>query len=67
MIELPNLKEMTAEAKDALILSLWEELQTLRQASAKKKKTTGLPPSQGFRPQTQDRGGKVTRKGAGDR
>jgi transposase len=68
MIELPDLKTMSDEAKDALIATLWEELQKLRQAGSKKKKSSGLPPSQGFRPQTKDGGsGKVTRKGAGDR
>jgi hypothetical protein len=70
MIELPDLKGMSSEDKDALIATLWEEVQKLRlTAAGKKKKTTGLPPSQGFRPQAKERGqaGKVARKGAGDR
>ncbi|ELS30625.1 hypothetical protein Pse7429DRAFT_4305 [Pseudanabaena biceps PCC 7429] len=29
MKELPNLKELTDEAKEALIVKLWEELQKL--------------------------------------
>ncbi len=67
MIELPNLKELSDPDKDALIHSLWDELQKLRQATAKKKKSSGLAPSQGFKPQGSDRGGKVARRGAGDR
>lgn len=54
MTELPDLKQLTSEAKDALIESLWEEIQRLRQASAKQPKKTAqnssLPPSQGFKP-----------------
>ena len=30
MKELPNLKELTDEAKEALIVKLWEELQRLQ-------------------------------------
>ncbi len=67
MIELPNLKTLSDSDKDALINSMWEELQTLRQSTAKKKKSSGLAPSQGFKPQGNDRGGKVARRGAGDR
>jgi hypothetical protein len=67
MIELPNLKDLSDKDKDALINKLWDELQQLRQATAKKKKSSGLAPSQGFKPQANDRGGKVARRGAGDR
>jgi hypothetical protein len=67
MIELPNLKDLSDKDKDALINKLWDELQQLRQSTAKKKKSSGLAPSQGFKPQASDRGGKVARRGAGDR
>lgn len=54
MTELPNLKRLTHEAKDALIQSLWEEIQQLRTAAEKKPKKTSknssLPPAQGFKP-----------------
>jgi hypothetical protein len=67
MIELPNLKTLSDPDKDALINKLWDELQQLQQATAKKRKSSGLAPSQGFKPQGNDRGGKVARRGAGDR
>jgi len=54
MTELPDLKQLTAEAKDALIESLWEEILKLRKATQKPPKKTSknssLPPSQGFKP-----------------
>lgn len=53
MTELPDLTELTSEAKDALIQSLWEEIQKLRKAVQKRTKKTSknssLPPSQGFK------------------
>lgn len=53
-MELPDLKQLTSEAKDALIESLWEEIQKLRKAAEKRPKKTSknssLPPSQGFKP-----------------
>jgi transposase len=53
MTELPDLKELTSEAKDALIESLWQEVQKLRKAVEKPPKKTSknssLPPSQGFK------------------
>jgi len=53
MKELPNLKKLTEEAKDALIVELWEELQKIRQQVEKKPKKTSrnssLPPAQGFK------------------
>jgi hypothetical protein len=67
MIELPNLKTLSDTDKDALINNLWEEVQKLRLSTAKKKKSSGLAPSKGFQPQASDRGGKVARRGAGDR
>jgi transposase len=36
MKDLPDLKQLTDEAKDALIVVLWEELQKLRQKEAQK-------------------------------
>jgi transposase len=57
MKDLPDLKALTPEAKDALIELLWEELQKLRQAPEKRPKKTAknssLPPSQGFKPSQQ--------------
>lgn len=56
MSELPDLKSLSEEAKDALIVRLWQELQSLRQQveSVKKrpKKTaqnSSLPPAKGFK------------------
>ena len=54
MKELPDLKQLTDEAKDALIVVLWEELQKMQQGQTKKPKKTAknssVPPSQGFKP-----------------
>ena len=54
MNALPNLKQFTDEAKDALIVVLWEELQKLQQGQTKKPKKTAknssVPPAQGFKP-----------------
>jgi len=36
MTELPDLKQLTDEAKDVLILRLWEELQKLQKKKPKK-------------------------------
>jgi transposase len=50
MKELPDLKQLTDEAKDALIVSLWEELQKLRHKKPKKtSKNSSLPPAKGFK------------------
>lgn len=53
MKELPDLKQLTPEAKDALIELLWEEVQKLRQGQEQRPKKTSknssLPPSQGFK------------------
>lgn len=77
MTELPDLKQLTEEAKDALIVKLWEELQKLQQAQKKKPKKTSrnssLPPAQGFKAEVtgQERGiakkraGSVGREGGG--
>ncbi|MGH2412505.1 MAG: hypothetical protein ACRDEA_02175 [Microcystaceae cyanobacterium] len=52
MRELPDLKQLTEEAKDALILALWEELQKLRKKKPKKtSKNSSLPPAKGFKAQ----------------
>lgn len=60
MKELPDLKELTDEAKDALILKLWEELQKLQQAQKKQPKKTSrnssLPPAQGFKAEVKSKG-----------
>ena len=40
MKELPDLKQLTDEAKDALIVVLWEELEKLQQGHPKKSKKT---------------------------
>jgi transposase len=51
MTELPDLKQLAEEAKDALIVALWEELQKLRQKKPKKtSKNSSLPPAKGFKP-----------------
>jgi transposase len=53
MAELPDLKNLTEEAKDALIAELWKELQKLRKQLEKKPKKTSknssLPPARGFK------------------
>lgn len=50
MTELPDLKQLTDEAKDALIRALWEELQKLQQKRPKKtSKNSSLPPAKGFK------------------
>jgi transposase len=55
MKELPDLKQLTEEAKDALIVLLWEEIQKLQQGQQKKPKKTAtnssVPPAQGFKPE----------------
>ncbi|MEO1403215.1 MAG: IS66 family transposase [Cyanobacteria bacterium J06635_1] len=57
MSELPDLSSLSPEAKDALIETLWEEIQSLRKRLDKlenrPKKTSqnsSVPPSQGFKP-----------------
>jgi transposase len=53
MKELPNLKKLTEEAKDALIEELWKKVQKLEKQLEKKPKKTSrnssLPPAQGFK------------------
>lgn len=54
MAELPDLKQLTDEAKDALIVELWKELQQLRQKQPKKtSKNSSLPSAKGFKAQTE--------------
>jgi transposase len=54
MAELPDLKQLTDEAKDALIIQLWKELQQLRKKQPKKtSKNSSLPPAKGFKAQTE--------------
>ncbi|MGB3294466.1 MAG: DUF6444 domain-containing protein [Phormidesmis sp.] len=67
MEKLPDLSSLSGEAKDALIVALWEELQRLRQRleeREKPKKTSqnsSIPPSKGFKankqPSKQKKGG----------
>ena len=50
MTELPDPKQLTDEAKDALILALWEELQKLQKKRPQKtSKNSSLPPAKGFK------------------
>ncbi|ELS30190.1 MULTISPECIES: hypothetical protein [Pseudanabaena] len=77
MKELPNLKELTDEAKEALIVKLWEELQKLQKQLEKKPKKTSknssLPPAKGFKAETDNpeegsvskRVGSIGREGGG--
>jgi transposase len=76
MKELPDIKELDAEAKDALIVALWEEIQKLRQQVKKPKKTSknsSLPPAKGFKAQVKNpdkaseskRAGSIGREGGG--
>jgi transposase len=74
MTELPDLKQLSDEAKDALIQALWEELQTLQKKRPKKtSKNSSLPPAKGFKAQVkseakesgQARVGSVGREGGG--
>ena len=74
MTELPDLKQLTEEAKDALILTLWEELQKLQQKRPKKtSKNSSLPPAKGFKAEVkqeekssgQQRVGSLGRAGGG--
>ncbi|WP_373542515.1 IS66 family transposase [Chamaesiphon sp.] len=77
MEELPDIKQLDAEAKDALIVVLWEEVQKLRLKLIKKPKKTSknssLPPAKGFKAQvkskdkaTKDkRAGSIGREGGG--
>jgi transposase len=74
MTELPDLKQLTDEAKDALILALWEELQKLQQKRVKKtSKNSSLPPAKGFKAEVkseeqgsgQQRAGSLGRAGGG--
>jgi transposase len=55
MKELPDIKQLDAEAKDALIVALWEEVQKLRIQLVKKPKKTAknssLPSAKGFKAQ----------------
>jgi transposase len=77
MKEIPDLKQLTEEAKDALIVKLWEEVQKLRQQLEKKPKKTSknssLPPARGFKADIksgekeikEQRTGSVGREGGG--
>ena len=69
MKELPDIKQLDTEAKDALIVALWEEVQKLRQLVKKPKKTSknsSLPPAKGFKAQvkSKDKASEVKRAGS---
>ena len=67
MTELPDLKQLSNEAKDALILTLWEELQKLQQKRPKKtSKNSSLPPAKGFKAEvkSEDKESGKTREGS---
>ncbi|UBF30210.1 DUF6444 domain-containing protein (plasmid) [Kovacikia minuta CCNUW1] len=67
MTELPDLKQLTNEAKDALILALWEELQKLQQKRPKKtSQNSSLPPAKGFKAEVkrEENNGEKTREGS---
>lgn len=55
MEKLPDLSHLSDEAKDALIMALWEEIQRLRQRldvlekPAKTSENSSIPPSKGFK------------------
>jgi transposase len=70
MKELPDIKQLDAEAKDALIVALWEEVQKLRLQLVKKPKKTAknssLPPAKGFKAQvkSKDKASEIKRAGS---
>lgn len=68
MKELPDIKQLDTEAKDALIVAMWEEIQKLRKLVKKPKKTSNnssLPPAKGFKAQvkSKDKASEVKRAG----
>jgi transposase len=77
MKELPDLKQLTEEAKEALIVELWERVQNLEKRLEKKPKKTSwnssLPPLQGFKTEvkseeqgnSEQRSGSIGREGGG--
>ena len=77
MKELPDLKQLTEEAKEALIVELWEEIQKLKKQAEKKPKKTSrnssLPPARGFKADVKNeekgsegqRTGSIGREGGG--
>jgi len=77
MRELPDLKQLTEEAKEALIVELWEEIQKLKKQAEKKPKKTSrnssLPPARGFKAEVKNeekgsegqRAGSIGREGGG--
>jgi transposase len=77
MKELPDLKQLTEEGKEALIVELWEEIQRLQKRLEKKPKKTSwnssLPPAKGFKADVksedkdsgEQRNGSIGREGGG--
>jgi transposase len=74
MKELPDLKQLNEEAKDALIVELWEKLQKLLENKPKKTSSnSSIPPSKGFKGEIKSgeeekkgqRAGSIGREGGG--
>lgn len=74
MTELPALKQLTDEAKDSLILALWEALQKLQEKQPQKPaQNSSLPPAKGCKAEVkreakgrgQNRAGSLGRAGGG--
>ena len=74
MKELPDLKQLTEEAKDALIVELWEKLEKLLKKQTKKtSRNSSLPPAKGFKAEIKSveegdigqRTGSIGREGGG--
>lgn len=67
MKELPDLKQLSEEAKDALIVELWEKLEKLLKKKPKKtSRNSSLPPAKGFKSEVkgEDEGNMGQRKGS---
>jgi transposase len=62
MKKLPDLANLSSEAKDALIVELWEKLQRLTDKPQKTSKNSSLPPSKGFKAQAEKSEKKKARK-----
>jgi transposase len=62
MKKLPDLANLSSEAKDALIVELWEKLQKLTDKPQKTSRNSSLPPSKGFKGQAEKSKEKKPRK-----
>jgi transposase len=67
MKKLPDLTQLSSEAKDALIVELWEALQKLKNKPQKTSKNSSLPPSKEFKAQAKKgtKKGRLGREGGG--